>query len=194
MRILLALTAWMAFQSAPAFADKDEAHVWSVDPGHASIIFKINHLGFSDVYGMFSGLEGDIKLNDAKPEKSSFELKLPADKLNTGSQKRDDHVRGPDFFNTKQFSTITLKSKTVKKTGENKYDISADLTLHGKTNPVNFTFHRNKTGKDPWGGTRTGGQASFKIKRGEYGVNFMNKPGEIGDEVELIVSLEAVQK
>lgn len=184
------LIASALFISSTAFA---QAKTWEVDTGHASIVFKINHLGFSNVYGTVNGLEGKIVLDEAKPEKSTFDLKAPADKLTTGNSKRDDHLHGPDFFNVKQFPNIELKSKTVKKSGD-KYDVTADLTMHGVTKPVSFTFTRNKTGKDPWGNMRTGGDTSFKIKRTDYGVSFMSKPGEVGDEVELMISLEAVQK
>lgn len=166
---------------------------WEIDSGHASVVFKINHLGFSNVYGTVGGVEGKLVLDEAKPEASSFDIKAPVAKISTGNQKRDDHLRSPDFFNAKQFPYITLKSKSVKKNGE-KYDVQADLTLHGVTKPVAFTFTRSKTAKDPWGNMRTGGDTTLKIKRTDYGMNFMSKPGEVGSDVELLISLEAVQK
>lgn len=187
MRVLIAI---LYLVSAQAFA---QATNWAVDPGHASIVFKINHLGFSNVYGMFPNLEGTISLDEKNAEKSSFDLKLAADKIFTGAPKREEHLKSPDFFNVKQFPNITLKSKSVKKNGD-KYDVTADLSLHGVTKPVSFTFHRMKTDKDPWGNMRTGGETTLKIKRSDYGMNFMNKPGEVGDEVELTISLEAVKK
>lgn len=183
---IIALAA--LFASSFAFA---QAKNWEVDSGHASIVFKINHLGFSNVYGTVSGLEGKIVLDEAKPEKSSFDLKAPASNVHTNNVKRDEHLQSPDFFNVKQFANIELKSKSVKKVGEN-YDVTADLTMHGVTKPVSFVFHRMKTGKDPWGNTRTGGETAFKIKRSDFGMNFM--AGAIGDEVDMMVSLEAVQK
>lgn len=167
---------------------------WEVDSGHASVVFKVNHLGFSNVYGFLPGLEGKITLDEAKPEKSSFDLKIPAvEKISTFNDKRDVHLRGPDFFNTKQFGAMTLKSKSVKKSG-NTFDITADLTMHGVTKPVSFKFTQNKTDKDPWGNIRTGGDTSFKVKRTDFGMTYMSKPGEVGDEVEMMVSLEAVKK
>jgi polyisoprenoid-binding protein YceI len=188
MRSIAVLTAFFASSLAAA-----QSTTWNVDSAHSSIVFKINHMGFSNVHGMFPGLEGTVMLDDAHPDKSSFDLKVPADKVATFMPKRDDHLKGPDFFNVKQFPTIELKSKSVKKNGDN-YNITADLTMHGVTKPVNFTFHRMKTGKGPDGAPRTGGETMFKIKRGDFGVNFMNKPGELGDEVELTVNVEATQK
>lgn len=189
MKFAVALAALLACPLA--FAQK--AVTWTVDTTHASVVFKVNHMGFSDVYGYVSGLEGTITIDEAKPEKATFDLKIPAANIFTGTQKRDDHLKGPDFFNVKQFPMITLKSKSVKKNGE-KYDITADLTLHGVTKPVTFTFNRMKTGKDPFGNNRTGGDTTFKIKRSDFGMTYMSKPGEVGDEVELMVSLEATAK
>ena len=66
--------------------------------------------------------------------------------------------------------------------------------MHGVTKPVSFVFKRGTTGKDPWGNMRTGGGTSFKVKRTDFGVSFMSKPGEIGEDVDLSIELEAVQK
>lgn len=169
-----------------------QATTWTVDSSHASIVFKVNHLGFSNVYGLIPGLEGTIVFDEAKPEKSTFDLKLPVDKIHSGAAKRDEHLMKPDFFNAKQFPTILIKSKSVKKNG-NKLDVVADVTMLGVTKPVSFTFNRMKTGKDPWGKDRTGGETAFKIKRTDFGMSYMSKPGEVSDEVELMISLEATK-
>src|SRR6185312_4699589 len=100
---------------------------YKVDPAHTSVVFKINHLGFSSLYGHMTVAEGKFTLDEAKPEKSSVELTLNADTVNTFVQKRDDHLKSPDFFNSKQFPTINFKSTAVKKTGK-KYVIAGDLT------------------------------------------------------------------
>jgi polyisoprenoid-binding protein YceI len=189
MKMLILLASILSFGAHAA----DNVHTWEVDPNHASVVFKIDHLGFSNVYGMIPGLQGTIVWDETNPAKSTFDFKLDAAKITTMVQKRDDHLHSPDFFNVKQFPTIQLKSKSVKKVGK-AYDVTGDLTLHGVTKTVKFVFHRMNTGKDPWGGTRTGGGTTFKIKRSDYKMTFMNKPGEVGDEVEVTVNLEAVQK
>ena len=167
--------------------------VYTVDPSHSSIVFKVDHQGYSHVYGHFTDAEGKMTIDEKSPEKSSFEVSLKVDSVMTSSKKRDDHLKSPDFFNAKQFPTITLKSKSIEKNGD-KYDVTADLTLHGVTKQVNFTFTRLKTAKDQMGAMRTGGETSFKIKRTDYGMNFMTKPGDSGDEVELMVSIEGTMK
>nr|HMN69110.1 YceI family protein [Bdellovibrionales bacterium] len=167
---------------------------WSVDPSHTSIVFKVDHMNYSNVYGMLEAKDGTINLNTAKPETSTFEINVKADSVNTMAKKRDDHLRNPDFFNVKQFPIIAMKSKSIKKKSANEFDVVADLTLHGVTKPVSFVLKQNKTGKDPWGNTRTGAETAFKIKRSDFNMTYMSKPGEVGDEIELIVNVEATQK
>lgn len=177
-----------------AFAFGAQAQdTYKIDPGHTSVIFKINHMDFSPVYGMLGGAEGKFVFDEKNPEKSSLDVTIAADSLNTNQKKRDEHLKSPDFFNVKQFPTIKLVSKNVKKSGDN-YDVTADLTLHGVTKPVNFTFHRMKTGNDPWKNVRTGGETTLKIKRSDFGMNFMNKPGEVGDEVQIMIGIEGIKE
>lgn len=167
---------------------------YKLDDTHASIVFKANHLGFSNVYGMFGKAEGQWTWDMEKPEASTFEIKVKADSLNTMNAKRDEHLKNNDFFNVKQFPDIILKSKSIKKSGKDKFNITADLTLHGVTKPVTFTFHHMKTGKDPWGKERTGGEGVLKVKRSDFGMTYMAKPGEISDEIEVIVSIEGIKE
>lgn len=174
------------------FVAHAEVNNFKLDPTHTSVIFKVNHMGFSNVYGMFRAIDGKFTFDEAKPEKSSFEMTIKADSVDTNEKKRDDHLRNQDFFNAKQYPTITLKSKSVKKTGD-KYEVTADLNMHGVNKPITFTFHRMKTGKDPWGNFRTGGEAILKLKRTDYGMNYMSKPGEVGDDIEIIVNVEGLK-
>lgn len=166
---------------------------YELDTGHTAIVFKASHLGYSNVYGMFQASEGKITWDDAKPEASSFDITVKTDSVNSLNSKRDDHLKNNDFFNAKQFPTITLKSKSIKKAGKDKFDVTADLNMHGVTKPITFKFTHMKTGKDPWGKDRTGGEALLKVKRTDFGMTYMAKPGEISDEIEIIVSLEATK-
>lgn len=177
------------FLSGGAYA---QTSTYKVDPSHTSIVFKVSHMGFSNVFGTIGGADGKFVIDEKAPEKSSFEVTAKLDSIATGDKKRDDHLKGPDFFNVKQFPNITLKSKSVKKSGD-KYDVNADLTMHGVTKPVTFTFRSMKTGKDPWNNIRSGGETVLNIKRTDFGMNYMAKPGEVGDDVEVIVNIEGTK-
>lgn len=171
-----------------------ELEKYKIDPAHTSVVFKINHMGFANVYGMFSGVTGTFQVDDAKPENSKIDIKVKADTVLTNEAKRDKHLKSPDFFNVKQNKEIAFKSTSVKKSGDGIYAVTGDLTLNGVTKPVSFDFKRGRTGKDPWGSTKTGGDTSFKVKRSDFGMNFMQGENQLGDEVELMISVEGFRE
>lgn len=171
-----------------------ELEKYKIDPVHTSVVFKVSHLGFSTTYGQFVGPEGSFQVDDQKAENSKVDLKIKTDSITTFDQKRDKHLKSPDFFNVKQNPAITFKSKSVKKTGENTYAVAGDLTLNGVTKPLEVTFKRNRTGQDPWGKTRTGGETSFKVKRSDFKMNYMQGENQVGDEVELLISIEGIRE
>ncbi len=180
-----------AFLCTNASADTDK---YKIDPAHTSVVFKVGHLGFSHVYGMFPGVEGTFSIDEAKPESAKIDFKIKADSIQTNVGKRDDHLKSPDFFNVKAHPWITFKSKSVKKTGADTYRIEGNVTLNGVTKPLAFDFKRNRTGKGMQGETRTGGDANFTIKRSDFKMNYMNAPDQVSDSVELFVSIEAIRE
>jgi polyisoprenoid-binding protein YceI len=99
-------------------------------------------------------------------------------------------LKRADFFDAKLYPTITFKSTSVKKTGEKTYEVKGELSLHGKTRPVTLALTRFRTGLDPMGHQRTGGETKLTIKRSDYGMNFMVGPEKVGDEVDIWISLE----
>lgn len=161
-----------------------------IDSAHSFVVFKIQHLGVSTAWGRFNSPEGSITWDDQDPAKSKITVTLQTGKVDTGNQKRDDHLRSPDFFSAKQFPTITFKSTSISKSADNQYQVTGDLTLHGVTKPLTVTL--TKVGEaDTQMGHRAGFEANFTIKRTEFGMNFM--VGAIGDDVTLFVSLEAIK-
>lgn len=188
MRILVLAAGFLL--SSAAFA---QAITYNVDPSHASIVFKVRHLGFANVYGTISGVEGTFVFDQAKPENSKLDISAKTETINTNEKKRDDHLRGPDFFNVKQFPKIAIKSKSIKKLNDKRFEVTADLTMHGKTAPLIFVFDLLKVGKDPWGKDRIAGETAFTINRSAFNMTYMNKPEELGETVDVIVSLEGVK-
>ena len=85
---------------------------YAIDNSHTSVIFSISHLGFSYCYGRFNKVEGTFSLDAAKPEASMFDVTIDTNSVDTNDKKRDQHLRGPDFFDGKQFPKITFKSET----------------------------------------------------------------------------------
>ncbi len=179
--------AILAMMALPAAAKPTH----TIDGVHSTVLFKVLHLGAAYNYGRFNDVSGSITLDAAKPEASAVDLTIKTASVDTNNVKRDDHLRGPDFFLVKQFPTATFKSKAVKKSGDNTWDVSGDLTIRGVTKPLSFTFTHVGTSKNSAGKEVVGGHAVFTIKRSDFGVNY-GIPN-IGDEVELTVSVEAIQ-
>lgn len=180
------LAAALIFSAATAFAD-----TYKVDPVHSSVIFKISHLNVSPFYGRFNNPTGTITIDAADDSKSAVEISVKADDVDTGNAKRDEHLRNPDFFNSKQFPVISFKSTSVKKVDDKTFEVAGDLTLHGVTKPITITL--NKTGEaQTRAGYRTGYETSFTIKRSDYGIKF--NPEALGDEVTITAGLAGVKQ
>lgn len=169
------------------------ADKYQLDPSHAVVVFKASHQGYCSVYGMFKTVTGSFEFNEKNPDTSNFDIAIKADSLTTLVDKRDEMLRKPDFLDAKQFPTINLKSQSLKKTGPNTYDVKAQLTLHGITKTISFQLTQGRVGADPMGKQKTGGDAKFTIKRSDYGMNFMQGPTKVGDEIEIMVGIEGVK-
>ena len=168
------------------------AETYEIDAAHFTVIFKVRHLGVSNAYGRFNDFSGTIVADAGHPEKSSVEVTIKADSVDTANEKRDKHLRNQDFFNTKQFPVIIFKSTKVEKTGDKTGKATGDLFLHGVTRTVTVDLTFIGSGKDPWGGHRAGFEAAFAIKRSDYGMKYLLEG--VGDEVHIIVSLEGTRK
>jgi polyisoprenoid-binding protein YceI len=166
-----------------------EAAPFQVDAVHSTVLFRIKHMLTSNSWGRFNAISGTVDLDSPNP---SLDIELKADSVDTADAKRDEHLRGPDFFNVKQFPTIRFKSTKITKTGDNQLEAEGKLTLHGVEKPVTVKLERGGPNPSPFGGKVVGIDTSFTIKRSEYGMKYMLGP--IGDEVLLYVSLEAAAK
>lgn len=167
------------------------ADAYTIDSTHSTVWFSINHLGVSTFHGRFNDLSGSFAFDAANPAACSFEVTIKADSVDTHNERRDQHLNSPDFLNSKQFPTITMKSKSVKKSGDKGFRVTADLTLHGVTKEIEIDVTLVGTGKDPRGTERSGFDAKFTIQRSDFDIKFM--PGGLGEAVTLTVGIEGVR-
>ena len=170
-----------------AFADS-----YKVDPVHTSIIFRVKHLGVAYVFGRFNGASGTFTFDESMPSNGSIVMQVKANNIDTYEDKRDNHLRSPDFFNTPNHPLIKFQSNSVKKLDTKNYEIKGDLTLLGKTRPLTVRAVHTGSGKDPWGNFRSGFETTFVIRRSDFGMNFML--GGVSDEVKLTVSVEGIKQ
>lgn len=164
---------------------------YKIDPNHSTILFSANHLGFSDMTGRFNKFSGNFVLNPKGGSKVDISIQTAS--IDTNHDKRDKHLRGPDFFNVKQYPVMRFAATKVdfNKRGE-PIKIIGMLTLHGKTKPVTLSVKFVGAGKDPWGGYRLGYNAQAIIKRSAYDIKFM--PDGIGDTVKIMLNIEAIKQ
>jgi len=184
--LILALALMGAFLFSANAAD-----TFKVDPVHSFVLFSVQHLGIANTYGRFNDVSGMVVFDRDNPAKSSVELSIQVESLDTHNAIRERSLKSPDFFDVKQFPTMTFKSTKVEGSGD-LLKVSGDLTIRGVTKPVTVDFKKGGEGKGVFGEMRGGGETRFTIKRSDFGMTF--ERGEVGDEVTIILSLEGVKK
>jgi len=184
LTVVLALAA-----AAPARAADD----YTVDAVHSSVTFKIGHLGVSSIYGRFNDVAGGFTLDADDAGKCLFGLSIKAESIDTNNADRDKHLRSPDFFNVKQFSTISFKSTSVKAIKDG-YEVTGDLTMHGETKAVTFKLMGGKKVEFPKGSGKqhTGFTTELTIKRSDFGMDKFTDM--LSDEVVIGIGFEGAKK
>lgn len=188
---LVLLAAASALVTAPDARSAPENAQWKVDPVHSHVLFKIRHMGASWSWGRFDDLAGAVETDDSGDELRGASFTVKAETVNTGNEARDKHLRGPDFFNAKQFPEITFKSSGVKSAQGGAWDVTGDLSLHGETKPATARVVKVGAGKGKGGVALAGWEATLTLKRSDFGMTYGTDMGALGDEVHLIVAVEA---
>lgn len=175
-------------------ATQDAAESYKVDASHSSVNFRVLHLGTSYTYGRFNEFSGSFTYNADEPGQSSFTMNVKTASVDTGNTGRDNHLKNADFFDARQYPEIKFTSTAIKKTAEDRFDLTGDLTLHGVTKSI--TAKLEHVGSSNMGrfGPRRGFLATFKIKRSDFGMNYLVSEGAVGDEVSLTISLEGMKE
>lgn len=161
---------------------------FAIDAAHSSVNFSVNHMGYAEMTGRFNKLQGNVDVTQSGT--ATINIEIDSASVDTNHEKRDTHLRSPDFFNAKQFPRITLSSDLDLNVATKK--LVGEVSMLGRTRTVNFLVKKGKEGKDPWGLHRVGYTAQTTIKRSDFGMNFMQ--GGIGDEIVVKVNIEAVQQ
>lgn len=170
-------------------AAKARAGDYEIDPAHASVIFGVNHLGFSIYYGRFSEISGRLSLDAAAPERSDVAVKIAAASVDTTSGELDEKLRSAEMFDAAAFPDILFESRRIVRTGERTADIEGALTIKQVTRPLTLHAEFIGSGRAPLlNDRRAGFSARAKLSRKEYGLDAWS--GFVGDEVELIIAAE----
>lgn len=175
-----------------------QSTVWNLDKSHSAVNFNVDHLVVSEVSGKFDDFSVDIKADKPDFSDVAFSFAAKVATVNTADEKRDGHLKSPDFFDAAKFPEITFKGTKFTKTKGNEYKVVGDLTMHGVTKTVALTGKFGGIVKDPWGGTRAGIKVTGEIDRYEFGLKYnsvLEAGGlSIGQKVRISVNLELIKK
>jgi polyisoprenoid-binding protein YceI len=168
------------------------AETYTVDPVHSWVVYRVKHMDVASSFGLFKDVSGSFTVDESSPEKSTFAFAVKVDSIDSANPKRDEHLKGPDFFNSKQFPTIAFKSTKVVKLPAGGYEVMGTLNMHGVEKPVAIKIAAIPQIKGPRGGYVAGFDTEMKIKRTDFGMADA-APG-IGDEVTLMMGIEGTRK
>jgi len=193
----IALTAGLAAAlSLPAPAANSN---WQIDPAHSSAQFSVRHMAISTVRGAFSKVTGSVVFDDKDVSKSTVEVTIDANSVDTRVPDRDNDLRSEKFFDVARYPSITFKSRKVEQLAPGKLKVTGDLTIRGTTKEVVLDVEGPTAPmKDPWGNTRNAATATTKINRQDFGVKWNatldNGGVVVGDDVSIIIDVELVKK
>jgi polyisoprenoid-binding protein YceI len=184
--------------AAAILAPSSNSPTWKIDPAHSEADFAIKHMAISTVHGNFRGVSGSVHFDPNDITAASVEADIDVKTVNTGVDARDGHLRGPDFFDTEKYPTMTFKSSSVKKTADG-YDVYGDLTMHGVTRPVTLKLEApGKPQMDPKGAAHCGFTATATINRKDFGLLYAQKTtggdAMLGDDIKIELNIEAVRQ
>ena len=169
---------------------------WTIDPTHSEVGFKVKHMMFTNVKGLFNDYSADIDFNDdLKDANLQFEAKINS--IFTNNADRDNHLKSADFFDAEQYPTLNFKSTNIQGNG-NEYEITGDLTIKGITKPVTLNAEFSGLMTDPWGNTKVGLNLDGKINRKDFGLTYnaaLETGGVlVGEDVKLNAEIQLVEQ
>ena len=184
----LALVAAFALALPASAAD----YVIDTKGAHASINFRVNHLGFSWLTGRFDTFSGTFSYDEAAPEAAKVSVEIDTNSVNSNHAERDKHLRNEDFLEVTKFPKATFVSKSVEPAGDGKAKIVGDFTLRDVTKEITIDAEFVGAGTDPWGGERAGFKGTTTLTLADYGITF--DLGPAGKEVYLDLHVEGVKQ
>lgn len=170
--------------------------VWTLDPTHSEVTFKVKHLMISNVKGEFKNFTATVDGEDF--EKAKIGASIESASIDTNNADRDGHLKSADFFDVENYANLTFESTSLKKTDDYEYKLTGLLTIKGVSKEVTLDVEFGGVNKDPWGNEKAGFSLEGKINRKDWGLNW-NTALETGgvlvsDEVKLQAEVQFVKQ
>lgn len=171
---------------------------WHIDASHSEIQFSVRHMMISTVRGRFNAFSGTVEADAKRPTNAQVHVEVDVSSIDTGDEKRDAHLRSPDFFNVEEYPTMTFKSTRIEQLDDKHGRLHGELTIRDQTRPVVLNVEYAGMAKSPWGTTSAGFSAETKINRTDWGLNW-NVALETGgwlvsEEIKINIDVELVQQ
>jgi len=189
---LIALPLFIGFSMLTAAQEAESINesAFQIDSVHSTAIFKAHHRGAGMFYGRFNDVTGTIQVDEGIP---AFDVSIDIDSVDTNNTRLDGHLKSPDFFNVVEFPVMSFKSSSVKKVADENYEVIGEITIHGVTKPLVVSMVKTGQATNPRG-ELIGYETEFNITRSDFGMMYGVEGGALGDEIKVIVALEAGRK
>jgi polyisoprenoid-binding protein YceI len=183
--VLACVAATSATNAAPG--------MYEIDPEHATVAFFVAHIGYAKVLGRFTAVHGTFEFEEETGELNDVAVTVAAASVTTDHEARDRHVRESDFLDAEQFPEIVFTAARAQRTGERMFEITGELTLLGNARPLVLQATLNKSAEYPIGDRAhvLGVSARGRLSRSEFGMTYGVANDLVGDEVEIIIEIEA---
>ena len=193
MALTVGLAATLALPGAATSSS------WQIDPQHSSAQFSVRHMAISTVRGAFSKVTGTIALDDKDIAKSTVDVTIDVNTIDTREPDRDNDLRSDKFFDVAHYPSITFKSKKIEQIAPGKLKVTGALTIRGTTKEVVLDVDGPSAPiKDPWGNQRAAATATTKVNRQDFGVKWNaaldNGGVVVGDDVSITIDVEMIKK
>jgi polyisoprenoid-binding protein YceI len=159
---------------------------------HAFIQFRIQHLGYSWLYGRFNDFSGRFSYDEKDPSAASVDVTINTASVDSNHAERDKHLRGKDFLDVERYPQARFLSTGFTPKGGSKAVLEGKLTLHGISKPVSIDVDLIGHGPDPWGGYRRGFSGSTRLTLADFGI--VRDLGPASQQVELTLSVEGIRQ
>jgi polyisoprenoid-binding protein YceI len=187
----ISLTGLFIISSFMLFAQSAK---WNYDASHGKIGFSVSHFGISETEGKFTKFDGQVISGKPDFSDAQIQINIAVNSINTEDEKRDAHLKSPDFFDAAKYPDITFKSKSLKPAGKNKYKLTGDFTMHGVTKEVTLDVVYRGTVVDPFKNTKAGFHLAGSIDRTVFGLTWNGKLAAggllVGNDVKLDINIE----
>ncbi|BDU71965.1 YceI family protein [Mesoterricola silvestris] len=181
--LLLSVPSASLLAATPSSVD-----TYKIDGVHSSVGFRVRHL-LSKVQGRFGKAEGTVQIDTKDITKSKVDVTIDVASISTNEEKRDAHLKGPDFFDAAKFPTITFKSTAVKEVSKGKLEVTGTFTMKGVSKTIVLPITNLGTAVDPWKNVVAAFEGATRLNRMDYGVSY--GAGLVGDDVDIDLNIEA---